>query len=219
VKIIIFGDPHGEIDALDEAINKEKPDYILSTGDLTVYRECAVPHYFIHGNHEDFDLIKSLDDGSKTIRNIHHMKAGETYVLEKGDEKIRIAGLSGNYSPSFRGRERHFTEKDIQACTYLKGIDVFLSHEAPSGLGFIHDGTGEDLGVEPVRKILDKIRPKYFIFGHHHKPWSLAYKGVNVIGMGYGKDGYLRLEVSGSNITDSLVTQSKKEGWRQYAPR
>lgn len=205
MKLIIFGDPHGNVNVLDEVIGKENPDYVLSTGDLSVYKECKVPHYFIHGNHEDFKLLKSLDKGKLVIRNLHHMKTGRIYALEKGTEIVKVAGLNGNYSPTFRERERHFTKEEIESCIQLKGVDIFLSHEAPSDIGFKKGHSSGDLGIEAVKQILDAVKPKYFIFGHHHKFWNTLHHRVKIIGMGYAKEGYLKLDINDNKLFDTLI--------------
>src|SRR5574337_30755 len=129
MKLIILGDVHGKLDLVDSILKDECPDFVLCTGDLENYRDMLAPFYFIRGNHEDFEAIKKIDAGLLTFKNLFHIRSGEAYEL--GNPALRIAGLGGNYSPSYYplsrselpgARKRHFTANEVERCKQLGNI-------------------------------------------------------------------------------------------------
>jgi predicted phosphodiesterase len=199
MKIIVFGDVHENIEIIDKVIDEQKPDFALCTGDLGLYKSYNVPFYFVSGNHENFDIIKAMDKGIIEFKNLRRIKTAEVIALDS----IKVSGLNGNYSPNYKIRERHFTKDDVKACKKLKDIDIFISHEAPSEIGVLR--MEKDLGIKPVKEILDKIKPKYFFFGHHHCFFRKFYKDTKIIGLGYAKDSFISLLINKGEFEENLI--------------
>nr|MBA3297945.1 metallophosphoesterase [Acidobacteriota bacterium] len=60
---------------------------------------------------------------------------------------------------------RHFVRQEVDACKAMRGVDVFLSHEAPRPFR-VHRGM--DAGKTPINEILGAMKPRLHLFGHHH---------------------------------------------------
>ncbi len=164
MKILFLGDLHGDIEIAKKILDSVDVDYVLQVGDMTVYSAFRKPFYFIAGDHENFDIIAAMDNGRVRFDNLKHIKTAELVILDG----LRISGINGNYSAAYKERERHFTAKDIEECKKLKNIDIFLSHEAPAKVEVIHPKWKKDVRVEPVKDIMNSVKPRYLIFGHHH---------------------------------------------------
>lgn len=214
MKITIIGDLHAGTEGksfrpVERIIKRESPDYILCTGDLELYQGFSVPFYFIHGNHEDFDQLEKIDSGKTSYRNLHHIRSGE--VIQLGD--LKVSGLSGNYSPQRfewsrdrlqQDRRRHFVKSEVKKCLPLKDIHLFLSHEAPSGIGVT--ARGEEAGVSYVREIIEKLRPGYSFFGHFHRYHPAQIANTLVYGLPRPEDGYGVLETEvGQDFTFQFI--------------
>lgn len=205
MKIVVLGDVHGKLDVVSSIIKKENPGFILCTGDLENYGDILAPFYFIHGNHEDFEVIRKIDAGLLTFRNLFHIKSGDAYHLGAA---LRIAGLGGNYSPAYYclksselpgARKRHFTQEEVERCKRLCNIDIFLCHEAPAGIGI--EKRGKDVGIQEAREVLEAVRPGYFFFGHHHHFAEIDFGVTKVISLDRIERSYVVVDSSPSGMT------------------
>ena len=192
-KIVHLSDAHSEIiPGLINAVEKEKPDIIVCTGDMTdddgksflptvhlIKKLVGIaPVYMVTGNHDlaryDFsELSEKLSElGAVFLRN-------ERVVLEKNGESISLSGIddpavlnSGTISERVKAAAESLGSFD--------GYDILLFHRANlfeqlSGFGFnlvlsghMHGGQIRLPGVgglvSPKTSILSDrmIRPKYF---------------------------------------------------------
>lgn len=157
--MLVLGDSHAsdpdKRDALLAAYEAADADVALHVGDLEHY-DPPVTTYFIAGNNEDFDVIGSMRENATLGERNARLLASTTADVQG----VRVAGLSGNYSPTRYGksrdelsgdRRRHFTREDVRAATELDGVDVFLTHESPQG--FLGRGSAR------VDDILRALRP------------------------------------------------------------
>lgn len=208
MKILVLGDIHGNLEIAKEIIKDESPDYVLCTGDLETYTDFEAPFFFVYGNHEDFDKIEKMKK-EEVQQNLNLICPGDVVSFEN----LRIAGLWGNYSrkryemerKNLHGdRRRHFVEEDVEKCKNLKNIDIFLSHEAPSGIGVKKDE--KDLGAEPVGEILRTLKPKYWFFGHVHMDFRKGLEETEVIGLNYPSKSYIVLSGEKGKIKVSRKT-------------
>lgn len=192
-KIVHLSDAHSEIiPGLINAVEKEKPDIIVCTGDMTdddgksflptvhlIKKLVGIaPVYMVTGNHDlarhDFsELSEKLSElGAVFLRN-------ERVVLEKNGESISLSGIddpavlnSGTISERVKAAAKGLGS--------FEGYDILLFHRANlfeqlSGFGFnlvlsghMHGGQIRLPGVgglvSPKTSILSDrmIRPKYF---------------------------------------------------------
>jgi len=115
-------------------------------------------------------------------------------------------------------RRRHFTEEEVLSCDHnsiktiyemnyllmqdlstaldedkdenppFHGVDVMLTHEAPSP--YVH--RGKNCGVGQINGAIRNAQPKLHFFGHHHYDGEYEYEGVKSYGLGMGfKTGML----------------------------
>jgi Calcineurin-like phosphoesterase len=93
-------------------------------------------------------------------------------------------------------KRRHFVHQEVDACRQLRGIDVFLSHEAPRP--FLLETTGAsgvarkiDAGKTPINEILKAMQPRLHLFGHHHRYSVAERQNVPSIGLDMASESYL----------------------------
>jgi len=212
MKILLLGDVHEDIDKIKRIIDSVECDFVLQIGDLGIYSDFFRSMYFIGGNHENWDIIEAMDNGTIGFENLKHIKTAEVIILGKGNEIIRVSGLNGNYSPKDYGSERkelegrrrsHFVKDDVERCKKLRKIDIFLSHEAPSGIGFVK--RNKDVGIGVIKEILDSVRPRFFFFGHHHVFFEKVIATTRVFGLDYASREYYILDTNEDKVKRILM--------------
>ena len=211
------GDLHGDFDALDRVMARH-PDIAvwLCPGDLASdsgeYPRPRAPLYWIKGNNENFDLIAS----GAFPENLHYLPAAQPAQLSG----VTVAGLGGTLAPTWfdtpaadlphpnmpgssaraakvrDDKRRHFVRDEVEACKALRGIDLFLTHEAPRPylVGGRGGGRGIDAGKTPVNEILAEMQPRLHLFGHHHRYTDQVRQGVRSVGLDVVSKSYLLVE-------------------------
>ena len=143
-----------------------KYDLILSSGDLKAeYLSFLVtmarcPLFYVHGNH-DTGYAQSPPEGCDSIDG--------KLIVYKG---LRILGLGG--SRRYSGGQHQYTERQMEkrirklkwAIRIAGGVDIVLTHTAPSGVGDL-DGQSHR-GFEAFLPLIDSCHPKYLFHGHVH---------------------------------------------------
>jgi Icc-related predicted phosphoesterase len=221
MKFGALGDIHGDFESARRIMRRhpEVPFWVC-VGDLADddgrYEAVEAPLYWIKGNNENFDLIAS----GTFPDNLHYLPAA-TVVRLSG---VTIAGLGGTLAPtlyetpaaglphpvkrtakatSLADRRRHFVREEVDACKALRGIDLFLTHEAPRP--YIVAGRpgsrGIDAGKTPVNEILAAMRPRLHLFGHHHRFSDLVRQGVRSVGLDLVSKSYLLIETRTLELT------------------
>lgn len=195
-----LGDIHGAFASTRRivALHPEIPVW-LCVGDVAtdegVYEAVGAPVYWIHGNNDNFHAIATgeLPDDLCYIRNGTCIDIG-----------VRVAGLGGTFAPSWyetpaaelphpkkgtaratalADKRRHFVREDVERCTQLRGVDIFLSHEAAKPFRAFPGGRGPDAGKAPINEILRAMRPSLHLFGHHHRFSEQTTEGVRSVGL------------------------------------
>ena len=106
-------------------------------------------------------------------------------------------GSGGASAPARKDdKRRHFVHAEADACRQLRGIDVFVSHEAPRP--FLLETTRAlgvarkiDAGKTPINEILEAMQPRMHLFGHHHKYSVDERQNVPSIGLDMVSESYL----------------------------
>jgi Icc-related predicted phosphoesterase len=209
-----LGDIHGDFDTVNR-IMRRHPDipFWVSVGDLADdegrYHQVAAPLYWIKGNNESFDVIAS----DRLPENLHWIPQGTaTHV-----DGISIAGLGGTLAPTWydtpasalphprkasaaatalADKRRHFVREEVEACKAMRDIDIFMTHEAPRPyfVGGQAGRRGMDAGKTPVNEVLDAMRPRLHLFGHHHRFSEQERKGVRSVGLDVVSRSYLLID-------------------------
>jgi Icc-related predicted phosphoesterase len=188
----------------------------LCVGDIATdegrYEQIGAPVYWIHGNNDNFDAIAAGD----LPDDLCHIANGT--VVDIG---IRVAGLGGTFAPTWyetepadlphprkgtakatalADRRRHFVRKEVEACKALRGVDVFMTHEAARPFRPYPGGRGPDAGKAQVNEVLAAMQPRLHLFGHHHRFSDELREGVRSVGLDLVSRSYLLIEMPGLEI-------------------
>ena len=93
-------------------------------------------------------------------------------------------------------KRRHFLHVEVEACKRLRGIDLFLSHEAARPFFMDVRGRRQDVGKTPINEVLAVLRPRLHLSGHHHVYSDEVRQGVRSIGLDPVGQSYLMIETA-----------------------
>lgn len=209
---------HGQLKAMWDALNQEKPELLICVGDwgdlgqidLSDYLAILeiVTVYSVYGNHDDLELLKTLKnlDGSPVL-----LPHGEVFEV-KG---ITIAGINGIWAKSHK-KPYYITDEEVLAIARNlagKGVTVLVTHGCPIGLA---DETpkGTHGGQKCFLDAFKIVNPKVHLCGHLHKPQLRKLKsGQIVLNVGTTSLGdYALLDISPERVTIlKRVTNSLRE--------
>jgi Icc-related predicted phosphoesterase len=202
-----LGDIHGDFPSARRIMERhpEVPFWVC-VGDLAdadgKYEGLPAPLYWIKGNNENFDLIAS----GALPANLRYLRNGQ--ILEMPG--LRIAGLGGTFAPTWyetpaedlphprkrtpkatelADKRRHFVRAEVNACAAMRGVDLFMTHEAPRPfrIGRL------DAGKTPVNEVLAAMKPRLHLFGHHHRLSEQQREGVPSVGLDLVSRSYLMI--------------------------
>ena len=183
----------------------------LCVGDVATdrgeYQPLPAPLYWIKGNNENFDAIAA----GALPAGLHVLANGRVDVVEG----LTVAGLGGTFAPSWydtqaaalphpkkgsaratelADKRRHFVREEVEALKALRGVDVFMSHEAPRPF-YAGAGPGRnDAGKTPINEVLAAMQPRLHLFGHHHRFTEQDRQGVRSVGLDLVSKSYLLLD-------------------------
>jgi Icc-related predicted phosphoesterase len=166
------------------------------------YEGLPSPLYWIKGNNENFDLIAS----GGLPANLRYLGNGQLLEMPA----LTIAGLGGTFAPTWyetraeelphprkgspkatelADKRRHFVREEVNACVAMRGVDLFMTHEAPRPyrIGRL------DAGKTPVNEILAAMKPRLHLFGHHHRFSEQQREGVRSVGLDLVSRSYLMI--------------------------
>jgi hypothetical protein len=171
-----------------DRLRQLRPDLILSCGDLPFeYLECLVsmtdvPLLYVPGNHDpDLRATPSASGPSPFLEQYVDPPGppGCTYVdgrivLAAG---LRVAGLGG--SVRYRQGPNQYTQAEMRwralrlelraklgGLRNGRGVDVFIAHAPPLGLGDEDDPAHR--GFAAFHRLVGKLSPKLMVHGHVH---------------------------------------------------
>ncbi len=194
MRILAFGDNHGNIKSINRAIEKSKSsDVILCTGDITnfgqgiekvllKFKKINKPFLIIPGNHEFEDELKKVCK-----------KLGFPIFLHKGSYRINNYVFFGYGGGGFSQEDLRFeriTEKFKK--TIKKGDKIILITHAPpykTKLDFL-PGIGHT-GNESYTKAVKELKPDFYFCGHLHENQSKRDKINKTILINPGPEGKL----------------------------
>jgi Icc-related predicted phosphoesterase len=214
-----LGDIHGAFDEARRVIARHpEVPFWLCVGDIATdegqYESLGAPVYWIHGNNDNFDRIAAgdLPPDLRYVSNGTVIDVGRVFRL--GDH-VRVAGLGGTFAPiwydtpaselphpkkgSARATEladkrRHFVREQVEASKELGRVDVLLTHEAAKPFRPFPGGRGPDAGKSQVNEVLQAMKPRLHLFGHHHRFTEQEREGVRSIGLDLVSRSYLLID-------------------------
>lgn len=168
-----------------------------------------VPIIACDGNHDSHEYLARL--------SVDH--PGATYAVDpRGRWRffrrggaveiggVRIVGCGGIRPPEKKKAVgRHLLDADYKRLAGAGRCDILLTHDAPSGI----DGIPGD---EALREAGLRCRPRWWLFGHHHKkcgPVDLT-PGTKAVGMGI----FTREEHRQKGVLGILTIDGQKSEWR-----
>jgi len=207
----VLGDIHGDFATVRRIMGRHpEVPFWISVGDLADdqgrYAPVDAPLYWIKGNNENFDAIAA----GLLPASLRFLANGELVVIDG----VRVAGLGGTFAPTWyltpaadlphprkateratalADKRRHFVKEEVERCQSLRGIDLFLSHEAPRPYR-VRGGTGPDAGKTPINEVLAAMRPRLHLFGHHHEFTEQMRQQVRSVGLDVVSRSYLLVD-------------------------
>jgi hypothetical protein len=204
-----IGDIHGDFVAVRRIMERHREvPFWLCVGDVADadgrYESFPSPLHFIKGNNENFDALTSGDLPTHLV----YIPNGRRTEIDG----LHVAGLGGTHAPTMyevpaaelphpkkstakateaADRRRHFVREEVDACASMRGVDVFLSHEAPRPFR-VHRGI--DAGKTPINDVLAAMQPRLHLFGHHHRFVAGQAQGVPSICLDQVGASYLLID-------------------------
>lgn len=203
-----LGDIHGDFATVRQIMSRH-PDVRQwwSVGDVADdrgrYEPLPAPLHWIKGNNENFDAIAEEDLPANCcfLPNAAVRQVG----------RLRVAGLGGTFAPSWydtpagdlphpkkrsaratalADKRRHFVREEVEACRRLRAVDLLLTHEAPRPfrVGRLEAGKAQ------INEVLDAIRPRLHLFGHHHQFVEREQEGGRSVGLDLVSASYLLID-------------------------
>lgn len=207
-RIFVTGDLHGELGILCDFIERfdlGEEDTIICLGDVGLFwrkdkkdADAFIKMYeenfktqiaFIDGNHDNFDILKTLENGCIVSDHITYLQRGVTFELN-GKTFLAIGGAD-SVDRMFRTKhlswweDEQITEEDIKgAISGVKNrfnghVDYVLSHACPREIfeyNRVHLITLPDLdqtnidhtSEDRLQELKENISFDHWLFGHYH---------------------------------------------------
>jgi len=190
MKILAVSDIHGKHTKIIEYLNKNPVDLIILTGDITNFGPSELaeeilneissfdtPVLAIPGNCDPIDLYGNIEN-SRAI-NIH----GTSVTIKN----IAICGFGGSNPTPFH-TPLEFDEIEIYEIT------LFVTHAPPIGTKTDILPSGDHVGSESIRRVIEEYQPSLNLCGHIHESMAMDEIGkTKVINPGMLKDGHVCL--------------------------
>jgi len=209
-----LADIHGNFDAMRTAMERHpEVPFWLCVGDVAsrtcAYPEPPKPFYWIKGNNEDFDRIAAWQEGRDSVPNLHFIPNGTSTTVGP----LQVAGLGGTYAPTWfdsaaaqlpgkrrDDKRRHFVREEVEACKRMRGIDVFMTHEAARPFVIVDEPKSgkkplrRDAGKPAVNDVLASMQPRLHLCGHHHRFVETVREGVRSVCIDRVNRSYLLID-------------------------
>jgi len=223
MKIGALGDVHGDFMSVRTIMARHpEVECWVSVGDLGdergAYEAPPALLHWVKGNNDNLEVIAELAEGRRRLQNLRHLPNGVPLKLGP----ITVVGLGGTFAPTWYDRlpgdlprprlgpapagefprlarddkRRHFLHVEVEACKRLRGIDLFLSHEAARPFFMDVRGRRQDVGKTPINEVLAALRPRMHLSGHHHVYSDEVRQGVRSIGLDPVGRSYLLIDAA-----------------------
>lgn len=173
----------------------------------TLSEQTGVPFYWLDGNHDDHDYLRSVGATRSTSMtavwphapNLLHIPRGHAWVW--GERRCMAVGGAVSVDRHTRSdgvswwHGESISEADVRQACDNGPVDVLFTHDAPEGVRTLYFGNA-DTGVwresrrsrEAVAAIVEAVRPKLVVHGHYHVGYeeiaNIGSHRCRVIGLG-----------------------------------
>lgn len=199
IRIVCISDTHSLVENVQPPFNIPDGDILIHAGDFTNQGNLdkveefnswlgSLPHrhkVVIAGNHDlsfDYEKIQRPE--------LREAKSLMTNCIYLEDSTITIEGLKIYGTPRTPLYGHHLvgfmiSRSDVQmweeACAKIPtDTDILISHGPPLGI-LDANYKGEMCGSEVLlRHVVERVKPKYHIFGHIHESYGIATNGSTV---------------------------------------
>ena len=223
MKLGALGDIHGDFASVRRImVRHADAELWVTVGDVAddsgAYESPPALLYWIKGNNDNLAVVAEIVAGTRALPNLRYVPNGVPLKLGS----IMMAGLGGTFAPTWYERlpgdlplprpgrpgdggfppmarddkRRHFLRVEVDACKRLRGIDLFVSHEAARPFFLDVRGRRQDVGKTPVNEVLAAMRPRLHLSGHHHVFSDELRQGVRSIGLDPVGISYLVIETA-----------------------
>ncbi len=190
MKILAMGDIHGQCQKIFNYLQQNKLDLIILTGDIThfgpsklgeeILNEICisnVPTLAIPGNCDPTCIYGEIEDSNAI--NIHN----KSIIIKN----IGICGFGGSNVTPF-DTPLEFAEVQIyhELKTLMKQIEdqeiqILVTHAPPHNTKADILPSGEHVGSESIRKIIEEFQPSLNICGHIHEAKAIDKIGKTIV--------------------------------------
>ncbi len=193
IKLVALGDVHKKWGPVQQILDHEFPEgngVALSVGDLISYPPLENGHriLFTHGNHENFGALETLHEDSRG--QYQPIFAGQSLAIGG----LTLAGIPGIFLQRFYDNPdltslKYFTRSQVETMRAMeRSVDILLMHDAPSRVGFQKNGTAR--GDPLLTGIIEYLRPRLVLFGHHHQSFQGQLGETRIVGLDYPHRSY-----------------------------
>lgn len=193
MKLLAFTDVHGDLNYINRIkTNSKKVDLLVCSGDLSFFganlkevieelNKINRISLIIHGNHDDYDLIKEYTQNKKNIILIHK----DSFIFDD----FLFIGYGGG---GFLHKDPEFVEFTHSIRSYLKKFKkiILITHDPPfnSVIDLIDDF---GLGNVSYREFIDQYKERVVlsISGHFHENQGKSCKIENTLYVNPGPSG------------------------------
>jgi hypothetical protein len=158
-------------------------DLVLLGGDIVMWADrefftsfyeslanSKCPIYYVRGNQDPPDTMVNQDSVICVEGRV---------VTHQG---LRIAGLGGsNPTPFNTPYELSDEEAEERLKALTSPIDILISHTPPYGTRCDRPANREHAGSLPVRRFVERVRPRLVVCGHIHESRAIDYVGPTLI--------------------------------------
>lgn len=228
MRILLVGDTHGNRQWLRNVVltraEREGVEAVFQLGDFGYWQkdsdfvktaaDCAVPFYFLDGNHENHPLLPRGALGPINVAgNLHYVPRGSR--LEWDGVTVLVVGGAHSIDRAYRTPgvdwfpEEDISEQDFNSAVMAGQCDVMLAHDAP-GFAHLPLATPYDAAWraelpacaknrDVVGAIVDSVRPSLYVHGHYHAAWDMT------VERDWGDFRLKGLDCDGGREQDSMV--------------
>ena len=210
LRIVCISDTHSSVENMQPPYNVPEGDILIHAGDFTDYGEVekvkefnqwlgTLPHkhkIVVAGNNDTSFDSSVIAPGKKFWEKLQHpelhmVKSLLTNCIYLEDNHVTIEGykIYGTpWQPLFFGlghRAFQILHSDVEqwedVCSKIPpDTDILVSHSPPLGILDV-DAEGNMCGSEVLLKhVVERVKPKYHIFGHIHKSYGIASNGFTI---------------------------------------
>ena len=207
IRIVCISDTHSSVENVHPPYKVPDGDILVHAGDFTELGEVdkvkefnrwlgSLPHkhkIVVAGNHDTSFDPSVISPGKRFYEKLQHpelhqVKSFLTNCIYLEDASITIEGFKiygTPWQPLFGRGDRAFQipHSDVDSwekvCSKIpKDTDILISHAPPLGIQDANDD-GHKCGSEVLlRHVVERVKPKYHIFGHVHESYGTATNGL-----------------------------------------